>query len=219
MTGIDIPELNQEALQQTVESKIDELETKISKTDKKIKNLVKRIKGMVSPESKEMSDEKISYDELKAAFIAAKIPQEKYEEYALILGVKAISTFVYSTKGENYGYWLGIAEKKIVNRPKQDFQDFEQFIIIVDSHRDSPKLSQTVLRTHSHSHYGNLKVVKFPQLYHEIADSPYWLDGFNPSIINTNVQSTGPELAKQLAPMNPAVSRFHNTEQIENRFG
>jgi hypothetical protein len=85
----DIQAPKGEFLKVIEEKLLNEIET----SDKIIDFLVSMIQDLVKADSDEMKDGAISYQELKNAFIEAKIPKDKYEEYAQILGIKAPMTF------------------------------------------------------------------------------------------------------------------------------
>jgi hypothetical protein len=106
MTDFDIPKPTVEEVKVTAESKVQELEKKVGKEDAKIAKLAQKIRDIMKSESKEMKDNAISYEELLDAFKAAGIAEEKYEEYAMIIGIKAPISFHLIKKNDRN--WIGM---------------------------------------------------------------------------------------------------------------
>ena len=105
---IDISAKNIDSAKEMAESKIKELENKISEVDDSTSRLAKELRQMLSGD--EMLDGKISYDELKVAFKAAKISNDEAMRYAEILGIKHSTSFVLFDDPSDYLYWVGVVE-------------------------------------------------------------------------------------------------------------
>ena len=217
---IDISAKNIDSAKEMAESKIKELENKISEVDDSTSRLAKELRQMLSGD--EMLDGKISYDELKVAFKAAKISNDEAMRYAEILGIKHSTSFVLFDDPSDYLYWVGVVEggdmnEKNVNfdrgSPKQGL--LKKLEVYRDDRRDSFLEKSVESFDYDHPYYGKLKVVDFPINKDEIAAGDYWLDGFDPTKINTTQQSSGEKLVRQLESMHAEIRCFHDPEQIK----